>query len=242
LGYGRFSPFTGCSRSFRLVPTLLAARSYLGSLCLALENEERRTGAADAIRALVEAIVLEPDRNQLKITLKGDLAGMLSAARDSKRSPDTGDFMVQLSWLRGRATNIICSCGDQRPEAAARNEQCLRNRDDKPAYALVIRAGRTRIASTLLPRYLDIHDRIRTRVDRGGEDIAVCRCGEQGDSLPWQTGEAIVPAASSSRLGHEEGVQSSGRGRRPPDQDVSDRLPAVCGDFDHRARYYSRIW
>jgi site-specific DNA recombinase len=60
----------------------------VGSLCLALKNEESRTGAADAIRALVEAIVLEPDCEHLKISLKGDLAGMLSAARDTKRSPD----------------------------------------------------------------------------------------------------------------------------------------------------------
>jgi hypothetical protein len=59
----------------------------------------------DAIRALVEAILLEPDGGQLKITLQGDLAGMLSAARDSKRSPDTGDLMVQISWLRGLATD-----------------------------------------------------------------------------------------------------------------------------------------
>jgi hypothetical protein len=47
-----------------------------------------------------------------EITLKGDLAGMLSAARDSKRSPDTGDLLAQYSWLRGHATNIICSSGD----------------------------------------------------------------------------------------------------------------------------------
>ena len=73
--------------------SLVAAvyREKVGSLCLALETEESRTGAAEAIRALVEAIVLEPDGDELKITLKGDLAGMLSAARDSKRSPDTGE-------------------------------------------------------------------------------------------------------------------------------------------------------
>src|SRR3954447_18924871 len=70
-------------------------REKVGSLCLALESEESRTGAADAIRALVEAIVLEPDGYQLRITLKGDLAGMLCAARDSKRSPDTGDLLLQ---------------------------------------------------------------------------------------------------------------------------------------------------
>ena len=76
-------------------------REKVGSLCRALESEESRTGAADAIRALVEAIVLEPDGDQLKITLKGDLAGMLSAARDSKRSPDTGDLLVQIKLVAG---------------------------------------------------------------------------------------------------------------------------------------------
>jgi site-specific DNA recombinase len=76
-------------------------REKVGSLCLALESDASRTGAADAIRALVETIVLEPDGERLNITLKGDLAGMLSAARDSKRSPDTGDLMVQIKMVAG---------------------------------------------------------------------------------------------------------------------------------------------
>ena len=76
-------------------------REKVGSLCLALESEESRTGAVEAIRALIEAILLEPDGDQLKITLKGDLAGMLSAARDSKRSPDTGDLLVQIKLVAG---------------------------------------------------------------------------------------------------------------------------------------------
>jgi len=33
--------------------------------------------------------------------LKGDLAGMLSAARDSKRSPETGDLLVQIKLVAG---------------------------------------------------------------------------------------------------------------------------------------------
>ena len=69
--------------------------------------------------------MLEPDGERLKITLKGDLAGMLNAARppshaslrqsrasasfagdfgggeDSKRSPDTGDLMVQTKLVAG---------------------------------------------------------------------------------------------------------------------------------------------
>ena len=76
-------------------------REKVGSLCLALESEESHTGAREAIRGLVEAILLEPDGERLKITLKGDLAGMLSAARDSKRSPDTGDLMVQIKLVAG---------------------------------------------------------------------------------------------------------------------------------------------
>ena len=45
--------------------------------------------------------MLEPDGERLKITLKGDLAGMLSAARDSKRSPDTGDLSLQVVMVAG---------------------------------------------------------------------------------------------------------------------------------------------
>ena len=71
-------------------------REKVQNLCGASEREDGRTGAVEAIRALVEAILLEPDGGQLKITLKGDLAWMLRAARDSKRSPDTGDLLVQI--------------------------------------------------------------------------------------------------------------------------------------------------
>jgi len=54
---------------------------------------------------------LEPDGEQLKITLKGDLAGMLGAARDSKRSPDTGDLFVQMQMVAGarpRLSRRLC--------------------------------------------------------------------------------------------------------------------------------------
>ncbi len=59
-------------------------REKVGSLTLALESEESRTGTVEAIRALIEAILLERNGDRLKITLKGDLAGMLSAARDTR--------------------------------------------------------------------------------------------------------------------------------------------------------------
>jgi site-specific DNA recombinase len=76
-------------------------REKVRSLCRALEHEDSRAGASDAIRGLIEAILLEPDGDRLKITLKGDVAGMFSAARDSKRSPDTGDLLVQIKLVAG---------------------------------------------------------------------------------------------------------------------------------------------
>jgi site-specific DNA recombinase len=76
-------------------------REKVTTLCQTLEHEDSRLGATTAIRGLIEAILLEPDGEQLKITLKGDLAGMLGASRDSKRSPDTGDLLVQIQMVAG---------------------------------------------------------------------------------------------------------------------------------------------
>jgi len=81
-------------------------REKVSSLCNALEHEDGRAGAADAIRGLIEAILLEPDGDRLKITLKGDLAGILSAARDSKRSPETGDLMLQIKLVAGARNQL----------------------------------------------------------------------------------------------------------------------------------------
>jgi hypothetical protein len=60
------------------------------------------TVAACAVVVVTSVIArIEPDGERLKIMLKGDLAGMLSAARDTKRSPDTGDLMVQIKLVAG---------------------------------------------------------------------------------------------------------------------------------------------
>ena len=48
-------------------------REKVGSLCRALESEDTRSGAVQAIRALIETILLEPDGDEL-IGLMGDLA------------------------------------------------------------------------------------------------------------------------------------------------------------------------
>jgi len=80
-------------------------RQKVSGLCQALENEDSRLGAT-SLRGLIDTILLEPDGEQLKITLKGDLAGMLSAARDSKRSPDTGDLLLQIEMVAGARNKL----------------------------------------------------------------------------------------------------------------------------------------
>jgi hypothetical protein len=93
-------------------------RVKVRTLCYALESEESRAGAVDAIRALIETIVLEPDGDKLKITLKGDLAGMLSAAKDSKRSPETGDLLLQIKLVAGAGFEPAILGYHPRPSAA----------------------------------------------------------------------------------------------------------------------------
>lgn len=50
-----------------------------------------------------EHLSREAGGDQLKITLKADLAGMLSAAKDSKTSTDTNDLLVQIKLVAGAA-------------------------------------------------------------------------------------------------------------------------------------------
>jgi hypothetical protein len=74
--------------------------------------------------------VLEPDGDQLKITLKGDLAGMLSAARDSKRSPDTGDLMVQIKMVAGARSRLyrpLCTSWQHDRHSAATSLNAARS-------------------------------------------------------------------------------------------------------------------
>ena len=65
----------------------------------ALEHPENAHGGA--LRGLIDAIVLTPDDRELQIELKGNLAAMLWAATNAKRSPETGDLSVQ----------VIIGCG-----------------------------------------------------------------------------------------------------------------------------------
>ena len=75
-------------------------REKVTTLAAALEQPETRREAADALRGLVDAIVLNPVENELRIELKGNLAAMLSAAQNAKRSPE-GDLSLQIAMVAG---------------------------------------------------------------------------------------------------------------------------------------------
>ena len=55
-------------------------RQKVTALAQALEHPETRTEASEALRGLIDAIVLTPDQGELQIELKGNLAAMLGAA------------------------------------------------------------------------------------------------------------------------------------------------------------------
>ena len=50
---------------------------------------------------LIDAITLIPEGDVLRIELRGDLAAMLGATVQSKRSPETGDLSLQAVMVAG---------------------------------------------------------------------------------------------------------------------------------------------
>ena len=67
------------------------------------QEPESRSEATEALRGLVDAIVLTPNASgdALQIELRGNLAAMLGATVQSKRSPETGDLSLQVSMVAG---------------------------------------------------------------------------------------------------------------------------------------------
>jgi hypothetical protein len=104
----------------------------VNGLCHALEGDERSlAGAREAIRGLIDEVSLEPAGDQLRIVLKGNLAGMLRLAQENKRPSETDDLLDQYSWLRGRDLN-------PRPLGYEPNElpDCSTPRQEKSIVAL----------------------------------------------------------------------------------------------------------
>ena len=94
-------------------------REKVTQLARALEHEESRTGAAEALRGLIDAIVLTPQKTKLKIEWQGNLAAMLKAAHaqstdaslaplgcsEAERSPDDDD-LVQIMLDAGARNQL----------------------------------------------------------------------------------------------------------------------------------------
>jgi DNA invertase Pin-like site-specific DNA recombinase len=76
-------------------------RAKVENLASALQREDTRLEAAEMLRGLVDSIVLIPDEGQLRIELRGNLAAMLTAAQQTKRSPESGDLIVPVQMVAG---------------------------------------------------------------------------------------------------------------------------------------------
>ena len=72
-------------------------------LATALRESDSRSEATEALRGLVDAIVLTPDQacEALQIELRGNLAAMLGATVQTKRSPESDDLSLQVQMVAG---------------------------------------------------------------------------------------------------------------------------------------------
>jgi site-specific DNA recombinase len=86
-----------------LHPDLARIYRTKGELAKALQEPERRSEATEALRGVVDAIVLSPDESgkALQIDLRGNLAAMLGATVQTKRSSKTNDLSLQVSLVAG---------------------------------------------------------------------------------------------------------------------------------------------
>ena len=78
-------------------------RTKVTQLARALQDPESRPEATEALRGLVDAIVLTPDQGEetLRIELRGNLAAMLGATVQTKRSSESDDLFLQVSLVAG---------------------------------------------------------------------------------------------------------------------------------------------
>jgi site-specific DNA recombinase len=76
-------------------------KSKVEGLAAALQREDTRLEASEMLRGLIDSIVLIPDEGKLRIELRGNLAAMLAAAQQTKRSPQTGDLLVPVQLVAG---------------------------------------------------------------------------------------------------------------------------------------------
>ena len=76
-------------------------RTKVEQLAAALQADGSRLEASETLRGLIESIVLTPEKGQLRIELRGNLAAMLAVAQKTKRSPETGDLLLPVQMVAG---------------------------------------------------------------------------------------------------------------------------------------------
>jgi hypothetical protein len=98
-------------------------RAKVTELARALQDPDSRSEATEALRGLVDAIVLTPDQagEALQIELRGNLAAMLGATVQTKRSPDSDDLSLQVSLVAGAGLEPRLPLEDSSGKATSRN-------------------------------------------------------------------------------------------------------------------------
>ena len=77
-------------------------RRKVANLNESLQQEDTKAEAGEIIRNLVDEIVLVPENGDLRIDLKGELAGILSFASDKKKpATHVGDGLEQIKMVAG---------------------------------------------------------------------------------------------------------------------------------------------
>ena len=76
-------------------------RRKVANLHEALEHEDTKAEATEIIRNLIDEIVLVPENGELRIDLKGELAGILALATDKKKPAEHRDGLEQIKLVAG---------------------------------------------------------------------------------------------------------------------------------------------
>ncbi|MGH1587571.1 hypothetical protein ACRBEV_03475 [Methylobacterium phyllosphaerae] len=77
-----------------------------------LRTEDGRAEAAELFRTLVDQVTLVPENGELRIVLRGDLAGILRFAANTKNPGFLSEAGVLMTcyrkdrWLRGQDLNL----------------------------------------------------------------------------------------------------------------------------------------
>jgi site-specific DNA recombinase len=92
----------------------------------------------DLIRSLVRDIILTPEDDELKIDVRGDLAGILAISLKSKR-PAGGAGQSQVEMVAGTGVGQNLHPSQVEVVAEGRNHQNLRTQKSRPVGAADLR-------------------------------------------------------------------------------------------------------